>query len=524
MSEDRHLSQLVLEAARHGGGKKLTTHSHLRPSVFTLQDIVQQSENFAAQLHRLGIGCGDVVALQLPAWGEWLIAALGSLRAGAVILPLTTNLGWHDLAYMLTDAAAAVYIGPDQWRGTNSRDILTKAEPLPHLRHRLFVGASAHEGELDWAQMTSPPPLCSAPIVLPTADYPAMLVYTSGTTSAPKAVQHSSRTLWAELLSQQNMRMVADAEVILSPWPPGHVAGALSMLRFLFGRSDLFLMDEWSAQDAAQLVHRHKVTTMSTTPFHLNGLLDAADESGADLSSLQNLLSGAAPVPPSLISRCEERGLHPYRCYGSSEMPTVSMGRPTDPLDKRLTTEGRLMPDVEISFRDDNGQEASEGEIALRGPDLFIGYKDPAAQAAAFTPDGWFLSGDVGKLDEDGYLIITDRKKDIIIRGGENISSREVEDILRLHPDIADVAVVAAPDVRMGEIVCAFLITRSGAQIPLDDIRAHLMAHGLAKHKRPEFLYFQQDFPRSATGKILKHELRASLKPLPDAQPNRKGA
>lgn len=515
----KHLSSILSECDHSIADAVLHTHSKERPSSFSLPIISRYAANFATHLRVAGVRSGDVVAIQLPAWGEWLIAAYGAMQVGAVILPITSIYGAKELDYILRDAEASLYIAPATWRGVDYRALIASLADFPHLQYRIFIGdqhPDADKKALPWDQMIAeaapPQPSPAVPDILPSADAITMLVYTSGTTARPKAVQHSSRTLWAELCSQKAVKSIERKEKILSPWPPGHVAGALSMLRFLMGGMDLVLMDIWSAEEAVRLIETHSITSMSTTPFHLSGLLDAAEQQGADLSSLQSLLSGAAPVPPSLIARCEARGLHPFRCYGSSEMPTVSMGRPDDPLEKRLTTEGRLMPDVEIRFLDDEGRDAEAGEIALRGPDLFCGYKNPANNATSFTADGWFLSGDVGRLDADGYLLITDRKKDIIIRGGENISSREIEDALRLHPDIADIAVVAAPDARMGEIVCAFIVTRSGAALSLSDIGAFLAATGLAKQKTPERLEFVADLPRNATGKILKHELRACLR------------
>jgi acyl-CoA synthetase (AMP-forming)/AMP-acid ligase II len=340
----------------------------------------------------------------------------------------------------------------------------------------------------------------------------AMLVYTSGTTSAPKGVQHTSRTLLSEMATQAHAKRDGGAERVLSPWPPGHVAGAIGMLRYLVEGVPLVLMDQWSPDEAARLVAEHQVTHMSTTPFHLSGLLDGAEAGGHDLSSLRSVLTGAAPVPPSLIQRSEAAGLRPFRCYGSSEMPTVTTGHPDDPLEKRLTTEGLPMLGAEIRFVDDDGNDVEEGEIALRGPDLFIGYRDPEINAKAFLPGGWFLSGDIGKFDADGYLLITDRKKDVIIRGGENISSREVEDLLFNNPDILEAAVVAAPDERMGEIVCAFVIARPGRTPTLDAVRTQFFSAGIAKQKTPERLIIVDEFPRNSTGKVLKHELRAQIR------------
>jgi acyl-CoA synthetase (AMP-forming)/AMP-acid ligase II len=235
------------------------------------------------------------------------------------------------------------------------------------------------------------------------------------------------------------------------------------MMRYLVQGLKLLLMDQWTGAEAAQLIEEHRISACSLTPFHLTAILDAADADGRDLSSLRNCLVGAAPVPPTLIARSEARGLATYRCYGSSEHPTVTTGDPSDPIEKRLTTEGRLMAGCEMRFVDDDGHDVAvgtAGEIATRGPERFIGYFDNRLDAAPMLPGGWYRTGDIGRMDADGYLLITDRKKDIIIRGGENIASSEGEGLLLQYPDIAE---VAAPDARMGEVVRAHVVLRGVA-------------------------------------------------------------
>jgi len=239
---------------------------------------------------------------------------------------------------------------------------------------------------------------------------------------------------------------------VLSPGPPGHVAGALSMLRVLVHAVPIVAMDQWDATAAARLIEEHRVTSSSGTPFHLSGIIEAAERDGRDVGSLVNYLVGAAPVPSTLVERSIARGIAVYHCYGSSEHPTVTSGTVDDPLDKQLHTEGRVMAGSELRFVDDDGRDVppgEEGEIATRGPELFVGYFDEALNAAAFLPGGWYRTGDIGRLDADGYLLITDRKNDTISRGGENISSKEDEELLLDRPQVAEVAVVAAKDERM---------------------------------------------------------------------------
>lgn len=510
-SAGRSLWQALCDGVAASPDAVLTVVSDVRPDEVTLAELFARGERFGAHLSRLGIGPGDVVAVQLPAWSEWLVAASGIIRTGAVLLPVVAIYGAKELAFILAQSRAKAIVTPANWRGTDYRTVIEACGGLPDLAHHIVVGDPV-PGTIPFAGMIEETAL---PDPAPrTPDDLAVLVYTSGTTSAPKGVRHTSRTLLSELAQQAHARDALGNRV-LSPWPPGHVAGALGMLRFMTNGITLVLMDQWSPNEAARLVEMHRISAMSTTPFHLAGLLDGAEAGGHDLSSLQSVMTGAAPVPSGLIMRCEEAGLHPFRCYGSSEMPTVTTGYPADPLDKRLTTEGRLLPGAQIRFVDDDGNDVPDGEageIALRGAELFAGYTDPALNEASFLEGGWFLSGDVGRLDAEGYLHITDRKKDVIIRGGENISSREVEELLFDHPDIAEAAVVAAPDARMGEIVCAFLIPAPGRTPTLETIRSHFSAAGIAKQKTPERIVIVTELPRNGTGKVLKHELRAQAR------------
>ena len=431
--------------------------------------------------------------------------AVAAAQAGAVLLPVVTIYGATELGFILRQSRARWLFTPDTFRGADYRRIVAECGDLPALDRHVAVGSDfeALQGE---GPIADPAP-CAA-------DDLALLVYTSGTTADPKGVMHSARGFLVEIDSMRAMRRERDDDAVISPWPPGHVAGALSMYRFLCQGTPLVLMDQWDAARAAQLIDRYKPTSSSGTPFHLAGMLAAADAQGYDLSSLRQYLVGAAPVPPSLIERCQAQGLAVYHCYGSSEHPTVTSGVVDDPLDKQLYTEGRAIPGSEMRFVDEDGHDVPfghDGEICTRGPELFLGYLDASLNADAFLPGGWYRTGDIGRLDADGYLLITDRKKDIIIRGGENISSKEVEALLLAHPEIVDAAAVATPDERMGEVVRACVVLAPGATLTIDELRDHFFAAGIAKQKTPERLTILSELPRNASGKVLKHALRDAL-------------
>jgi acyl-CoA synthetase (AMP-forming)/AMP-acid ligase II len=504
---ERSLAEAIAKAAETMPDVRLVVSSPNRSADLSLAEIGDRGRRFGAHLMRIGVRPGDMVAVQLPAWAEWMVACTGIAHAGAVLLPVVSIYGAKELSFILRQSQAVALITPGYWRKFDYAAIVADCGELPALKAHIMIGEGGTSArKLAWETLDTPIQAVSA--VPRNADDLAMLVYTSGTTSDPKGVQHTNRTILSEIVT----RSMSGIEKTLSPWPPGHVAGAITMMRFLVAGMPLVLIDQWDPVTAAALVEEHHVTASSFTPFHLNGLLDAADAQGFDLSSLRSVLVGATPVPPALIERCAARHMRTYRSYGSSEMPTVSGGNPEDPLEKRLTTEGRPMPGAEIRFVDEAGNDVVEGELAVRGPELFTGYRDPELDRGAFLPGGWFLTGDIGRFDADGYLMITDRKKDVIIRGGENISSREVEDLLFHHPDIAEAAVVAAPDPRMGEIVCAVVIARPGRTLTLEGVREHFSSIGVARQKTPERLILLDAFPRNTTGKVLKQELRTMVR------------
>lgn len=494
----------MIAAAAQFPHAPLTVASDVRPVASTLDEVVLAGRRMGTRMTAAGIAPGDIVACMLPNWREWLVVAVAAAQAGAVMLPIVTIYGAKELDFILRQSRARWLFTPDRFRNVDYAQVVADCGELPALDRHIATGP-------DFAALEAPCPV-AAPAQVAEGDL-ALLVYTSGTTADPKGVMHSARTFLAELASMREMRGETDDDAVISPWPPGHVAGALSMYRFLCQGTPLVLMDQWDAALAAELIARHKVTSSSGTPFHLSGMMAAADAHGHDLTSLRQYLVGAAPVPSSLIERCQQQGLAVYHCYGSSEHPTVTSGVVDDPLDKQLHTEGRAIPGSEMRFVDDDGNDVpagNDGEICTRGPELFMGYFDSALNEGAFLPGGWYRTGDIGRTDAEGYLLITDRKKDIIIRGGENISSKEVEAVLLTHPAIVDAAAVAAPDDRMGEVVRACVVLVPGASLMLDELRDHFFAAGIAKQKTPERLSILSELPRNASGKVLKHELRRS--------------
>jgi acyl-CoA synthetase (AMP-forming)/AMP-acid ligase II len=488
----------------------------LRPETIRLDDLYRRSLAFAGGLATLGVASGDVVAIWVPNWIEGAITYQAALMLGATVVPIVHIYEAREVGFILRQSNARVLVMPDRWRTIDYAHRFSSITDVPCLREVVVVGDSTpSQGFVPWARLAAHDGTTALPTTDP--DDVCLLVYTSGTTAEPKGVQHTTNTLVAEIRSTA-AALGERGGVNLAAFPAGHIAGVLGLLRmFVLGASSV-VMDRWEPNLGARLVEQHQVTASVGAPFFLSSLLDEAERDHIDISSLGNCMVGAANVPASLVERAHAAGVPVYRAYGSSEHPVISTGTPADPLHKRATTDGRLTPGNEIRLLDDDGRDigvGSDGEIVSRGPELFVGYCDSALDRDAFLPGGWFRTGDIGRLDDDGYLTITDRKKDVIIRGGENIASKEIEDILAAHPAIAEAAAVGCPDARYGERVAVFVTLRSGASLDLHAVRRHFEAAQVARQKTPEHLVIVDEFPRSLSGKVRKVELRDRLRSKP---------
>jgi len=442
-----------------------------------------QARGFTADAH-------VIVQAPVDARSTELLIALWTI--GAVVVPLTATAGADEVAHALRETGATRAVVVPEWRG---RDLL---------------GEMRAHGVADVISLTDD--LAPAPVRPPErrdASADACVLYTSGSTAAPKGVRHTHETLLVGLAALPT----DTTTTTLAAFPAGHVASLIGLLRPLTAGGTTILMDRWSARRAAELIEEYRVNVSAGTPFFLATLLDEAERAGRDISSLQRFLCGAAPVPPALVERAEAAGIVTWRSYGSTEHPAIATSGPDHPPAKRRNTDGMPVPGVELRLVDEAGHDVpagQEGEIVVRGPKQFVGYQNPDADRTAFLDGGWFRTGDLARLDSDGYLIVTDRVKDIIIRGGENISAREVEEVLLAHPAVQEVAVAAVADPVFGELVGAFVIARDPSAVPtLAELVDHARARGLAPHKLPERLTLVDDFPRTAAGKVRKRELKS---------------
>jgi acyl-CoA synthetase (AMP-forming)/AMP-acid ligase II len=505
------MDQAFAQAVRARPEGRLLIHSTDRPVSAPLSEIRAKGLKLARSLYAAGLRAGDVIAVQLPNWLETAMLYHAAAHLNCVVMPVIPIYGAHELTYILNDSRAAALFIPDRWRKADYIERVRDLGRAPHLKVIVVVGEDAPTSLLSWSSLTGMeadiPPTAGDPTA------PAFMVYTSGTTAAPKGVVHSGDGLLSEIW--QTALHSAGPVRRMSPFPAGHVAGALGMISHAALGETTALFDIWDAKVGAELVARERITHLSGTPYHYMSLMDAQKSTGADFSSLTDTGGGGATVPEVLVERAERQGIHFYRRYGMSEHPTVTRGRSDAPLEERMKTDGPPAPGCEIRIVDEEGADlpiGAEGEVVTRGPELFVGYTDPGLTKEAMLPGRWFRSGDIGRLDEAGALTITDRKKDIIIRGGENISSREVEDLVMRLPGVLEVAAVAMPDAVLGEKVCAFVRAAEGAALSLEGLGAAFREFGVARQKTPERLVLVKDLPRTASGKVKKAELRQMLR------------
>jgi acyl-CoA synthetase (AMP-forming)/AMP-acid ligase II len=455
-----------------------------------------------------------VVSYQIPNRVEGLIAFYGCALAGVVLVPIVHFYGPREVRFILERSGARLHLTAARFRGTDYLKALDGyRSSLAALEHVAVIGG-ARPGELEFEQLLSARPLAELPAVSP-AD-PAVIAFTSGTTADPKGVIHPSYSLVFETLQLAPLDPARGRPVLVGA-PISHVMGMLTgALVPLVHGNPIHLIDVWNPQRVLEIMLEADVASGTGSTYFLTSLLDAPGFGPRHVERMPGVGLGGSPVPAAVTDRAESLGIATMRVYGSTEHPSITGSYASDPAAKRRYTDGRRLPGVELRLVDDDGRDVPPGrpgEILSRGPDRFWGYTDASFSDAVLDADGWYRTEDVGVLDADGYLTITDRRKDIIIRGGENVSAAEVEELLMRMPGVTEVAVVAAPDARMGEHACAFLRMQPGVSAPdLPAVRAWLAREGLAKQKWPEELREVGEFARTPSGKIKKFALRDDLR------------
>jgi cyclohexanecarboxylate-CoA ligase len=504
-----------------------------RGSRLSYASLARRVERIAHGLQAHGIERGSVISCQLPNWSEFVLVLLAAGRLGAVVNPIPPSYRASEVRFMLGLLESQAMVIPAVFRGFDHAAMLSGFRPELKRLEQVFVARGGNPAgdmqafdvltETAWEARAGRPPL-------PGADPNAVheIVFTSGTTGEPKGVMHTPNTTLSTVYSAIERLRFSERDVVLMASTLGHQTGYLFgyCLALLLGTTAVW-MDVWNAAEAARFVEAEQVTfTMGATPF-LRDLTYL--ETARNLGSLRLFISAGAPIPRPLVQDAQAR----LRCaisagWGMTESGLVTCNGLRDPEDKVFGTDGLPLPGMELRVIDPDGTDVrsgAEGDLLVRGPAQFVGYfKRPAFTAEAHTADGWFRTGDRARLDDDGYLSITGRSKDIIIRGGENIPVAEVENLLYTHPKIAGVAIVAMADPRLGERACAVVIPREGQSLTLLEITAFLERHQLARQKLPERLEVVSEFPMTPSGKIQKYRLRQLVAERIAADPGVVGA
>ncbi|MEY2927227.1 MAG: hypothetical protein RL367_1704 [Pseudomonadota bacterium] len=480
----------------------------------------QQALQLAGFFVSRGLKPGDVVAFQLPNWTETAIIALAARLCGLVINPIPPIYRAAELGYILADCGAKLIFIPGLFRKCDHQAMIEGLRSLlPGLKDVVVVRDS---GDLDWDDVLARAPIDQA--VLPTVDPAAvmMVMYTSGTTGKPKGVLHTHYSFGHRARAMGEAWNISPADIVFMPSPVTHITGALWAFDMPWLRgSSAVLIDIWAAEDGIACIEANGCTVSGgATPF-LQQLLDVAKQRPASVASLRMFFCGGTTVSPDLIRTAGETfpGCQFFRAYGSTEMICATLGiRDAAQAQMGVETDGEIVPPVEIAIVDPATAaplpDGAEGEIIARGPGLFAGYLHPSDNQGNFDEAGFFWMGDLGRRVHTDYLVITGRSKDIIIRSGENISPKQVEDLLYNHPAVAEVAIVAMPSPATGEKGCAFIIARAGMTIDLPEMRRFLDGAGLARQKFPEHLVLVDDLPRVPSGKVRKDVLRVRAREI----------
>ncbi|HEY3669614.1 MAG TPA: AMP-binding protein [Acidimicrobiia bacterium] len=511
---DRSLGGFFDDYLARGADLEVRFWSETAPYRGTFGDVHREARRFAGGLQARGIAIGDVVTYQLPNRVEAMIALYGAAMAGAVVVPVVHFYGPKELQFILEQLGARVHLTTATFGSSRYLDALDGFRTdVATLEHIVLVGDGTAPWTEPFADVLSAAPLDDLPSTDPMA--PAIIGYTSGTTSDPKGVVHVANSFVAEALQMKDYD-VGRSRPLLTGAPLAHAMGITGgAVLPLMRHEPSHLVDRWEPDRVLAIMLEAGLSSGSGATYFLTSLFDAATFTPAHAEIMEGVGLGGSTVPGAVCDRAEDLGVVAVRSYGSTEHPTSIGAVRSDTPEHRKYTEGRPLAGCEVRIVDDAGRDISDGvagEILSRGPDLFFGYVDPMLTRTALDRDGWYHTEDLAIRDPDGYITIADRKKDIIIRGGENISASEVEEILQRMPGVSEVAVVAAPDDRLGERGCAFVAPILGRTPPsLEDVRAHFRESGVARQKWPEELRVVDQFPRTPSGKIKKQVLRAEL-------------
>jgi acyl-CoA synthetase (AMP-forming)/AMP-acid ligase II len=469
-----------------------------------------------AQAMAVRFAPGSVISFMLPNWHEAAVIYLATTLAGMVAHPVLPSLREHDLCFMLKDVESRMIFIPAEFRGHKSAQMLTRVVRQLDTPPQVVVvrgDCGEHLAYDSLFQGVAPHPLPS-----PDPDAVRMIMYTSGTTGSPKGVMHSHNSIHALIRQIGRHWLVEPGDRFLVAGPISHIGGSIYAFEcpLLLGATAV-LMERWDADEAVgHLVTERCTHFAGATPFLVQSLA-AARRAQTRLPDLKLFVCGGASVPPSLIREAAEYFERAVvtRVYGSTEVPVTTVGVTTrNDVGHAAETDGQVGI-ATVKLVDATGATAETGEVLAQGPQMLVGYVHPDDEASVFDAEGYYRTGDLGRWVDGDYLVIAGRIKDIIIRNGENIAPKEVEDLLAAHADIAEIAIVGLPDAKTGERACAVIVPRGSAQPDVASLRAFLDAKGVARFKMPEQVAIWDALPKNEAGKVLKHRIRAVLADAP---------
>jgi cyclohexanecarboxylate-CoA ligase len=488
---------------------------------FTYRELRRQADRIAVGLSRLGVVRNDVVAVQLPNWWEFTLTYLACSRIGAVLNPMMHIFRERELSFMLKHGEAKVIIVPKVFRGFDHEQMVQALRPaLPSLRHVVVVGGA--DGNSFDALLAGPAwenePDANDILTRsrPGPDDITQLIYTSGTTGEPKGVLHSANTLMANIVAYAERLNLGSRDVVLMASPMAHQTGFMyGLMMPIMLRGSAVLQDVWEPRKAIELIRAECATfTMASTPF-LTDLAKTVAETGASVPTLRTFLCAGAPIPGALVEQARQvLGTKIVSAWGMTENGAVTLIKPDDDDELAFTTDGCPLPGVEVKVIDADGTTLPPnqvGKLMVRSCSNFGGYlRRP--QWNNTDAQGWFDTGDLARIDERGYIRITGRSKDVIIRGGENIPVVEIEALLYRHPAVAQAAIVAYPDERLGERACAVVVAKPGQTVDFTGLVGFLKAQKVALQYIPERLIVLDTMPATPSGKVQKFKLREMVK------------
>jgi acyl-CoA synthetase (AMP-forming)/AMP-acid ligase II len=487
----------------------------------TVREVWDEAVSLVLFFRERGLKTGDVIAMQLPNWAEASSLYLAASMMGLVLNPILPILRDSEVKFVLQDSHSKLMFIPAEFRGFDYHGMIKRIRAdLPELATVVVLRGDAGE-DVAWADLLRNK---GAEIALDPVDPDSIkiVMYTSGTTGRPKGVLHTHNTLRAEVESYVDFWTMDDTDVVFMASAISHIAGCVCgcELPWALG-APVVMQDKWAPDEAVDLIIKHGATfTTGSTPF-LVELLKAGKAKNERLRGFRRFSCGGMTIPSQLVRDAHEwfSNCVVSRVYGMSEVPSISLGVASrDDIDNGADTDGVIPPQVEVRIADLQTDASlgigKDGEILVKAPEQFVGYLRPEDNDGAYDKDGYFRTGDIGFVTDQNCLVITGRKKDLIIRGGENISAKEIEDALIEHPAIAESAVVAFPHPRMGEGVGAFIVLEPGATLDQPQMASFLIEAGLAKQKIPERLEFAQALPKNVQGKVQKNILRDQMKAL----------